>query len=586
MFHALHMLYRIVFPYFFFISLFIYSGNVCAETRVNVTVEGVQGRVLDNVLSYLSIEKHKKYPSLSESLLERLHKKADTEIRHALEPFGYYNPVIRGSLEKDHDTWHARYVIETGNAVLIKSIDVTISGQGAGEEPFISLKNNLPIRIGDVFEHKTYEEAKGILQKAAAERGYFDTEFVTHEVTVDPAKNDAVIILHFNTGMRYRFGEVIFYQEDYDPLFLSRFVTFKKGDFFTLSAVLRLENSFTNSDYFSEVDVAPRRDLAENNEVPIEVKMISRKKHKYNFGIGYGTDTGMRGSAGWENRRINRRGHRMSTNLRLSEIKNSFTATYTVPLKNPATSRLEYSAGWRSEHTDTSESETYLAGISRTHMRGKWQEIPYISYQQERFTVGDETGRSDLLIPGISWTRIKADDRIYTGQGGRLFFDIRGAHKDIVSDATFLQTRIQAKYIYSFGSFGRLIFRGEGGASALEGISDLPASLRFFTGGDRSVRGYAYNSLGPENDKGEVVGGKHLMVGSIEYEQNIIDKWSIAVFYDRGNAVNSLSDSLKEGAGAGIRWRSPVGLVRVDIASALSEPDRPWRLHVAIGPDL
>lgn len=553
---------------------------------MKTAVEGVKGRVHDNILKYLSIEKHKEYPYLSESLLRRLHKKSEAEIREALEPFGYYNPVIKSSLEKDNDIWTARYIIDTGTAVLIEIIDVTISGTGAWEEPFASFEENLTIKSGDVFEHEAYEQAKAVLQRAAADRGYFDAEFITREAVVDPVKNTARITLHFNTGIRYRFGEVTFYQEAYDPAFLSRFVTFREGDFFTLPAVFRLENAFTNSDYFSEVDIMPRRDLAENYEIPIEVHMTPRNKHKYTLGAGYGTDTGVRGSADWENRRMNRRGHRMSTGLRLAELKKSFSAKYSVPLKDPVTNRLDYSAGWRSENTETSESKIYLAGISRTHMRGKWQETAYISYQHETFMLSGASGRSDMIIPGINWTRIRADDRIYTAKGSRLFFDIRGAHKDILSDATLLQARMQVKYIYSIGTSGRFVLRGEGGVSALERFSAIPASLRFFAGGDRSVRGYAYNSLGPENAGGEVVGGKHLIAASIEYEQKIIDKWSAAVFYDTGNAVNSFSDALKKGAGAGVRWRSPVGLVRVDAASALSEPGRPWRLHVTIGPDL
>src|SRR5690606_9543527 len=117
----------------------------------------------------------------------------------------------------------------------------------------------------------------------------------------------------------------------------------------------------------------------------------------------------------------------------------------------------------------------------------------------------------------------------------------------------------------------------------IDEFSELPASLRFFAGGDQSVRGYRYNSLGPTDASGEVIGGRKLLVGSLEYEHRIRGGWSAAVFYDAGNALEDYGDSLARGAGFGVRWLSPIGQVRIDLASALSEDGNPWRLHLNIG---
>ena len=110
--------------------------------------------------------------------------------------------------------------------------------------------------------------------------------------------------------------------------------------------------------------------------------------------------------------------------------------------------------------------------------------------------------------------------------------------------------------------------------------------MRFFTGGAQSVRGYAYQSLGPVDANGEVTGGKYLVVGSIEFEHSFKNKWGVAAFYDVGNAINDISDDLKKGTGIGVRWKSPVGPVRIDLASAISLEGNPWRIHITIGPDL
>ena len=115
---------------------------------------------------------------------------------------------------------------------------------------------------------------------------------------------------------------------------------------------------------------------------------------------------------------------------------------------------------------------------------------------------------------------------------------------------------------------------------------ELPTSVRFFTGGSQSVRGYAYHSLGPVDEDNEVIGGKHLLVGSIEFEHSFSNKWGLALFYDTGNAIDNFADSLEQGAGFGFRWKSPVGPVRIDFANAISTAGKAWRLHINIGPDL
>jgi len=195
-----------------------------------------------------------------------------------------------------------------------------------------------------------------------------------------------------------------------------------------------------------------------------------------------------------------------------------------------------------------------------------------------------------LLMPYINWSYIKADDRLYTRRGHKVQFEMRGALDNIGSNTSFWQARLNGTLIQQIFKKGRVIARGDSGysfISLLEGnFHELPPSMRFFAGGDRSVRGYDYQTLGPKNEQDQVIGGKYLLVGSLEYEHKILDKWHLATFFDIGNAFNGFSESLKQGTGLGIRWQSPVGLIRVDLAAALSEMDYPLRLHITMGPDL
>jgi len=157
----------------------------------------------------------------------------------------------------------------------------------------------------------------------------------------------------------------------------------------------------------------------------------------------------------------------------------------------------------------------------------------------------------------------------------------------VVSDISFLQGDLRGKLILPLLG-GRFITRADLGGSIAADFQELPVSQRFFAGGDFSVRGYAYNSLGPTNASGEVVGGKHLIVGSAEYDHYFGQKkrFGVALFIDAGNAFDFSQFDLFTGAGAGVRWRFPFGLLRIDGAQALDDPDHPWRLHISLGPDL
>jgi len=284
--------------------------------------------------------------------------------------------------------------------------------------------------------------------------------------------------------------------------------------------------------------------------------------------------------------RINRRGHRFDINTSVSEIGNSIVAHYRIPVLNPRTDQLIYSAGRVHEKIDTSETTLYTIGASLKRKRGNWRETISLNYQQEDFIVADDSGNSILLIPSASWSRTWGDNFIIAFDGLRFDIGVSAASKQLVSDANFVQLQTGLKSIHSISLRNRFILRGNAGGTRTEEFNKLPTSIRFFAGGAQSVRGYAYNSLGPVDESGKVVGGKYLLVGSAEFEHSFMNKWSVAAFYDVGNAIDSINDDMAKGAGIGLRWKSPIGPVRVDLARALSLEGKPWRIHINIGPDL
>jgi translocation and assembly module TamA len=552
---------------------------------LQVSVEGVQGEVRDNVLSRLSIEQRRRDSDHSEPRIQRLHAQAEGEIRSALQPFGYYRPVVSGELTRSGSSWHARFRVEPGSAMRLSDVDVRLLGAGSGDAAFRNRAAAFPLRRGDVLRHDLYEEGKLELLTVAAERGYLEARFTSHRIAVDTASLQATLVLHLETGERHRFGPVTFEQTGFDEELLRGFVPFREGDAYATSQLLELQRSLVESGFFRGVDVRARPDRVEGFAVPVEVTLEPRPRSLYSVGAGYGTDTGPRASASWELRRLNRMGHRLTGEARASFARSGVSARYLVPTGS-AGDQLALSVGFQDERPVTHTTQSLLLGASLNHRRGGWQEQLYLQLQQDWFEVGERRGATRTVLPGASWTRTRTNDPLHTARGSRLALDVRGTHSVLGSEIGFAQVTLRGKRIRPAHEGARLIVRGDLGFTAVDRFTSLPPTMRFFAGGDQSVRGYGYQALGATDAEGRLEGGRHLAVGSVEYERTLLGDWGAALFYDVGNAFNGAGDGLRHGVGAGIRWLSPVGQVRLDLASAVSEPGRPLRLHVVIGPDL
>lgn len=575
-------------PYWLILHFsFIYTGTLSAQVNLNIEIHGVEDIIEKNIRQFLSIEQQKNHALLSEGRLRHLHRKAATEITQALQPYGYYKPEIKAELSEVKPTqWLATYTLNPGPPIPISEFNITLSEEIKNDPEFQTLLEEISLHKGDTFNHIEYEKIKTSLARLAAERGYFQAIFTEHRVEINLKTYDVRIHLNYNGGKRYHFGKVTLNQDVLDPLFLHKYITFKQGDPYSLSDLIDLQQALSDSDYFSSVEVVTEKVAENSDEVPITVNLAPRNRNRYSIGLGYGTDTGARAKFGWEMPQVNRNGHRLSTEAKVSELGYSVGIQYRVPVLNPRTDQMIYSAGVNNEKTTTSDSTVSTIGASLNNSLGLWRQSIALNYQQEEFIVGADQGLSKLLMPSISLSRTWGRNIIYTIDGLRFDIGLRGANTSLLSDNNFLQLQGGLKAISSLGQNNRIIARGKLGTTWTDDFRQLPSSVRFFAGGAQSVRGYAYQSLGPLDNFGNVIGGRHLMIGSIEFEHSLSDKWGAAIFYDAGNAYDYIDDKLEHGAGIGFRWKSPIGPVRFDIASAISLPGQPWRLHINIGPDL
>lgn len=571
----------------FFLALFLVAGSAWSQVQIQVEVKGVKGKALKNVMAYLSIAHQKETPPLTEEQIRQLHDKAPDEIKTALKVYGYYQAQVQAELKKRPEKWLAHYRIEPGSRMKVARVNLKITGEGAEDPAFQKLRQDFPVKQGAPLNQAHYEEGKDALQQLAAERGYFQAKLIQRELRINLKGYSATAVLHFETGSRYRFGAVTFTDTVLRPQLLTRYVPFKEGEPYKASSLLELQTALIDSDYFAEVEVEPQPQHAVDDKVPISVRLEPKKRHRYSVGVGYGTNSGPRINLGWENRYINRRGHRFSLAVKASKIDQSFNASYVIPIRDPRTDQFRVDSSFGRQSTRTSKSRIALLGARRITTRADgWRETLFLDYRWENFDIGGESDTANLLIPGVTWSRNRADNFVYPHRGSRISLALQGATEPLLSNSSFAQLTLRGKIIRSLGSRSRLLIRGDAGVTWASDFSKLPPSIRYFAGGDHSIRGYGFYSLGARNDKGRIVGGKNLLVGSMEYEYRVFDKWAIAAFYDAGNAFNGFSLDVKQGVGVGLRWISPVGPIRVDFALALSKPGTPFRFHVYLGPDL
>lgn len=559
-------------------------ASVARADSPGVRVEGGSSELRDNVHAHLNIDFEScDIPAWREATILR---KARQDTRRALQAMGHYQPRLELSIERENDCWTVVVSMEPGEPVRFRDIHVRVTGEAATDPVFRAIREDPPLQPGQPLHHERYEQLRKRLIQQAEERGYFDHELLEHRLEVDVLAGTADVHLHLASGPRYRFGPVSFEQDVLNEELIQRFVRFEPGDEYDHRKVLALRQALSGSNYFTEVRIQARHEEAEDLRVPIGVTASPRPKHSFLAGVGFATDIGPRLRLGYENRRLNRHGHRYQAEMETSPVRSGIGFNYEIPLADPSRERVNLSADFRREETDTSLSKRYRLGAA--HMReldSGWMLTRSLEFEREFFTVSEQRDRTDLVMPGIELSRSRSDDPVYPRRGWRLNGKIRGAHEDLASSVRFGQFRGRGKAILPLLA-GRVLGRVEFGTTSAKEVVILPSSVRFFAGGDHSVRGYGYQRLGPEDDEGNIIGGRHLLVGSLEYDYPILGQWSLATFVDGGNAFDDFDEyEPAYGVGVGVRWRSPIGPIRLDVAHPDDRRDD-FRIHVSMGMDL
>ncbi|MFA5493182.1 MAG: autotransporter assembly complex family protein [Porticoccaceae bacterium] len=561
---------------------------VSADT-VAVVVSGGDTALRDNVQAHLGLADLA--CNTTELHLRGRLRGADEQISQALRALGYYHGEWRVKRERvagkkngNGGCWRITVELEPGPPVTVATRDVRVEGEGAADAVFTRYLASLPLAPGERLNHATYEAIKNGLVQRARTAGYFEAEFSHRALDVDTERNSADIRLVYDSGPRYRFGAISYGPSPLDEALLERFVTFAPGELFDADKLIQSQSNLINSLYFASVNLDQQRPDRERLEVPVAITTSPRSKYETTASVGFSTDTGPRVGYGLANRRVNGAGDTYLVSSQLSPVQSNLGFQYSQPGDDPLRDKTQWSTGWQREDTDTATSDSFRAEVARITMtESDWLRTLSLKYLFEDFRIAGESQSSMLLMPGIGWSKSRANDSRYPTRGWRLGSAFRVAVEGLVSDVTLAQAELDGKLVLPLVG-GRLITRAGIGTTVLDDFAQLPASLRFFAGGDNSVRGFDYQTLGPEDSNGKVIGGKHQVTGSVEYDHKVWKDFALAAFVDAGTAFDTRDFTLYQSAGFGVRWFSPIGPIRVDFAFPLDEGG--FRLHLSMGPDL
>jgi translocation and assembly module TamA len=553
-----------------------------AAAGIRIDVQGVDAELERNIMALLSMARYTDRTRIEPDAVERLFRRVNDEVAAALRPFGYYHPVIDAKLERlaRANDWQVRIAVTPGPPMIIESVDVAVHGDGATDPAFKAVLQELPLRQGERLQHLSYDRLKSQLAAVALNYGYLDARWEAAELRTDAGANLANVKLNF--------GPTTIQQDAIRDDRMRRLLQYTEGEPYNDLQRLRTQFALDDSLYFSSVSVNTGTRDPDKLIVPIEISAV-KSRQSYQFAAGFGDDTGARGSISWLNPRVNTLGHRLqlrlqaSLRLRTSDAASGpqeiFDARYDIPFGDLA--REKMSLNFTAKDTQVSET-LRTSGLkltpSITQVLGRWQRVLSLGIARS-ITSDTAAGRQidDLIVPGITYASVPEG---YLGEAllsRTLFAELLGSQQVLGAKADFLRLDLQSEKRFRLSPVWHLLLRGEVGATKTSDITLVPGEYRFFAGGDRSVRGFGANELSPlrvvaPGQPPERVGGKHLLVGSVEVQRDLPKRLALAAFTDFGNAIDRFSDPLAYSVGVGLRWRLPGLTLGLDIAKAVHAP--------------
>lgn len=576
----------------FFVGLGLLFHTIAHAQTVKYNIissdDSLRSEVKKNVALYLE-----DFSSPNRDNLAYWKKQLHRQVNQALQALGYYNSKINLSFDKNSNSPTITVDIAMGYPVVITHSNYRVSGSGASFEPFVAQRNSYPLVVGSKLDHGSYQTTKSSMMDIARAYGFFDAKWIKHSVKVDIKSQTALIDLVFDTGERYHFGAIVIEGNHASNDIVRAMASFKQGDAYTSAAIANYNISLNQSRYFTSVQAIPALPNGLDKSIDIKVTAMHRPRNIVEVSAGVTSELGERGRLKWVKPWINRYGHNLESEIKLNQQEQSVTNNYKVPHGDPNLDYTNYVLGWRhtSNFNDTNNRYRKYSLQWQRHQQinEDWKRILLLKYEREKDNTQTQTRTH--LIPGISYIRERREGGITPHWGDRQFVSVEVSDKAWGSQSSFYKLSLRSNWLRQYNETHQLLLKVEAGYINADEISEVPISMRYFAGGDNNLRAYKFNSVSPLDSDDKARGALTQLLSTIEYSYPIKEKWRLAVFHDAGTIGDKFFEENYSDAGIGVRWETPVGLVRLDFAKGLQGSDikrfdRPFNISFAIGLDL
>jgi len=560
------------------LALALHATGWAAE-ELKVVVEGVDREAAQNVLAHLG--------AVDAALAAeegRLQRALAAAVRDGMQPLGYYGASF-SSIRKANTL---RIDVRPGPRIVFTAPELHVDEPAASLPAIRALLAAPPFAAGAPLLHAKYDRFRDELLRSCRRLGFFSAAYRQSQLLVDPAAGTAQARLDLVCGERHVFGELEISGTRVHHDLLAALAPFRRGDPFDGDLLQRFERRLRDTAYFRELVV--QMEPASDGTARVTVLADDMDTSRYELGAGFSTDSRLRLRFNRDTPLLNPAGHSLRIQSEFSEPRRMVEALYRMPHHDPLDDVLEITAGLQGRTVQDTDSLTASTGLRHAlKLFGDWSYRYGASVEFERYTIASEDQKRALyLMPatGISRTRLAPGIDPLSGSAYSTAVDF--SDRSIGSPADFLRWRGSGKWLTAFPDDNTtLLTRLELGAILTDGFNQMPASLRFFAGGDNSIRGYDYESIGPRDTQGKLSGGRYLAVGSVELSHRVLNDWRLAVFTDGGGAFDDQDDRLYQSVGVGVRWLSPIGQIRVDFAVPVRDHENSgFKLHISMGPPL
>lgn len=530
----------------------------------------------------------------SEDQRSRLLRRAQVEIPELLATEGYFS--VKVALDIAKPDGKPVLLVLPGPRSIVREVNIEFRGDvSLQDEPrqyrVTQLRSNWSLAAGMPFQASGWEEAKAGILAQLSDKDYAAATMLDSSATVDPGDGSVRLNIVLDSGPKFIFGELqISGLERYNELLINRYATFTAGQPYQRDLLLSFQTRLQNQPQFESVivtlDASPSVAKAGETQVirtaPVKVQVVEAQSRKISLGIGYSSNNGVRNEANYQSYNFLNRAWKWDSALVMEQNRQTISAGLDTP-PNPLGYHLTWKASGEKTQIQDLETVSDKFGVTRSRSLFNIDTGTGLYWQQERrLPQGGIRETDQALVLDWAWKRNTVKNPLFPAAGSLTELRIGGASKSVLSDQDFVRSHLRYQTWLASNDRDIVTFRVEGGYTASVSRLGIPQDYLFRVGGTQTVRGFAYQSLGVQEGSA-MVGGRVMATGSAEYT-HWWSNWGGAVFCDAGSAADIVADmQLSLGYGMGLRWRSPVGPLALDLAQGRHQPSAMLHFAIAVG---